>query len=193
MESTISLVTGGARSGKSIFAEKLLTLAGGKKAYIATAQIRDEEMARRIAIHKERRPDDWLTVEAPQNLARTLESVMHQADAILIDCLTLYFSNYLFLHLDQEFNELVEGAMHEIDDFLAVAASHPEKTIIVVTNELGSGIVPMEKISRDYRDLMGLVNQRMGAAADQVYLTVCGIATELKCRQVQLPEPQEKS
>ena len=192
MKSRISLVTGGARSGKSIFAEKLLAACAGKKAYVATAQVLDEEMTRRITWHRNRRPDSWVTVEVPYQLAEKLDEIMGNADAILVDCLTLYFSNYLFQHLDIDFNELVDGAMTELDAVIEVIGRHPGTTIIFVTNELGSGIVPMEKISRDYRDLMGLVNQRMGEEADNVYLTVCGIATEIKSQQIELPDVGEQ-
>lgn len=186
MESNISLVTGGARSGKSVFAEELLACAAGPKAYIATARIEDDEMARRIAWHRKRRPASWQTLEAPSGLASVLSKALTRADAVLIDCLTIYFSNYLLSHLDTTFEGLVDGAMAELDDILDAARRYPQKTVIFVTNELGSGIVPMEQLSRDYRDLLGLVNQRVAREAGQVYLTVCGIATEIKSRQVTL-------
>lgn len=193
MESTISLVTGGAKSGKSVFAEQLLAGCRGRKAYVATAQVLDEEMASRIACHRERRPASWQTFEIPFGLPQQLDTILDGADAVLIDCMTIYFSNFLFCHEEAELDELKRLALVEVEELLQCIDRRPGKNVIFVTNELGCGLVPMNKVGRYYRDLIGIVNQRLGAAADAVYLTVCGITTEIKGRQIHLPVPSEEA
>ena len=189
MEKRLILVTGGARSGKSNFAERLLALCDGTKGYIATAVNDDAEMGRRIKRHQERRQQSWRTFEVPQRLAERLPQILTAVDAALIDCLTVYLSNWLFFHRSLPEDMAAERALAEVDSLLAAAAASG-KTVIFVTNEVGGGIVPMEKLSRFYRDLSGLMNQRVAAAADAVYLSVAGITLEIKSRQVLLPEAE---
>ena len=193
MDTKISLVTGGAKSGKSVFAERLLASFAGTKAYIATAEAGDDEMLQRICRHRRRRPSDWQTFEVPQGLAARLESILQQYDAVLIDCLTLYFSNFMLQRPQLSFADLMEQVGQELDSLFRIMERTEGKQVIFVTNEIGSGIVPMAKISREYRDLLGMVNQTVRAKADYVYWTVCGIATELKERQVRLPEAASRS
>ena len=178
--SKIILVTGGARSGKSAFAERYAAALPGRHAYVATARIFDEEMAQRIAIHRKRRPSSWQTWEIPERLCQS-------SDVVLVDCLTLYFSNYLFAHDGEDDEAVIDGALAELQAVLA-AFRQAGVTAVLVTNELGCGIVPMEHVSRLYRDLMGKINQAAAAEADEVYLSVCGITTELKHQAVCLPE-----
>lgn len=185
--SKIILVTGGARSGKSAFAERYAAALPGRHAYVATARIFDEEMAQRIAIHRKRRPSSWQTWEIPQDLPETMERLCQSSDVVLVDCLTLYFSNYLFAHDGEDDEAIIDGALAELQAVLA-AFRQASVTAVLVTNELGCGIVPMEHVSRLYRDLMGKINQVAAAKADEVYLSVCGITTELKHQAVCLPE-----
>jgi len=185
--SNIILVTGGARSGKSAFAERYAAALPGRHAYVATARIFDEEMARRIAAHRRRRPSSWQTWEIPEDLPGTMERLCRSSDVVLVDCLTLYFSNYLFAHDGEADEVLIDGALAELKTVMA-AFRQAGVTAIFVTNELGCGIVPMEHVSRLYRDLIGKINQAAASEADEVYLSVCGITTELKQRAVRLPE-----
>lgn len=185
--SKIILVTGGARSGKSAFAERYAAALPGRHAYVATARIFDEEMAQRIAIHRKRRPSSWQTWEIPQDLPETMERLCQSSDVVLVDCLTLYFSNYLFAHDGEDDEAIIDGALAELQAVLA-AFRQAGVTAVLVTNELGCSIVPMEHVSRLYRDLMGKINQAAAAEADEVYLSVCGITTELKHQAVCLPE-----
>lgn len=185
--SKIILVTGGARSGKSAFAERYAAALPGRHAYVATARIFDEEMAQRIAIHRKRRPSSWQTWEISQDLPETMERLCQSSDVALVDCLTLYFSNYLFAHDGEDDEAIIDGALAELQAVLA-AFRQAGVTAVLVTNELGCGIVPMEHVSRLYRDLMGKINQAAAAEADEVYLSVCGITTELKHQTVCLPE-----
>ena len=175
------LVTGGARSGKSGFAEKYAARFGTKVTYIATAEVYDDEMAYRVKLHRERRPAEWRTIEARTEAETAFDMAAKSgSDFILFDCLTIYISN-------------IFGALPGIEDSAAVgrevagsvskiieAAQRFPGTSLIVTNEVGSGIVPANRLSREYRDAAGLANQAVARAADEVYLVVCGLATELK-------------
>ena len=177
----IILVTGGARSGKSKFAEKLATkLNSGKKAYIATAQIFDDEMAHRVNKHQARRGEDWKTFEAPFNAEVAINEAGKNFDVILFDCMTIYLSNFLcaFELLDDldEINQKLQNVVNK----LISAAKNMNGTIIFVTNEVGAGIVPENKLARIYRDCAGIANQMMVAVADEVYLVVAGIPINIK-------------
>ena len=167
----IILVTGGARSGKSSFAEKLaLKIGGGRAAYIATAQIFDDEMKFRVEVHKSRRGENWKTFEAPFNAEEKILEAAQNFDAILFDCVTFYVSNFLCAaELD---DELIEK--------LIDAAKSSDATTIFVSNEVGFGIVPENKLARRFRDLAGLANQMLAAQAEKVFLTVAGVAVDLK-------------
>jgi adenosylcobinamide kinase/adenosylcobinamide-phosphate guanylyltransferase len=187
MKSKLILVTGGARSGKSAFAEKYSAACPGRHGYIATAQALDREMAERIAIHRRRRPAAWQTFEIPRRLPVQLDTVLQQTDVILLDCLTLYFSNYLLDHEQETDQDIQDGALMELGQILDAAAARDGKTVIVVTNEIGCGIVPANRLSRVYRDMMGKINQWTAQRADEVYLTVSGITIEIKSRAVRLP------
>lgn len=180
MAGKIVLVTGGARSGKSVFAERYAAGAGEKVAYIATAQILDDEMQARVALHRERRGEDWPTWEAPFAAAGAMREAAAAADAVLFDCLTLYVSN-LLLGPDAPGDaparrRLILGDVAR----LLETARQSGATVVFVTNEVGLGIVPDNALAREYRDVAGLVNQQAAAAADEVYLVISGLAVELK-------------
>lgn len=188
----IILVTGGARSGKSGFAEKYAEKLGKNIAYIATSQIFDEEMRYRIDLHRNRRPSEWNTIEAPFEAEKAIEKAGESCDLILFDCLTIYISNLLCKNFDENNNGNLTSYEQSQKDYamlkgeiekLVRAAKDFQGTVIFVTNEVGAGIVPETAIGREYRDLAGLANQQVAGAADEVWLSVSGIPIELKSLQ----------
>ena len=176
----IVLVTGGARSGKSVFAEKYAASVGGRVAYIATAQIYDEEMRLRIELHRKRRPDTWETFEAPYRAEQAMAEAVTTANVVLFDCLTVYTSNLLLAAENYKTAEERCCLIMAQIDALLTSASADTGVVIFVTNEVGMGIVPENALAREYRDLAGSVNQKVAEAADEVYLVVCGLAVEIK-------------
>lgn len=165
---SLTLVLGGARSGKSRHAETLLARLPPPWIYLATAQAGDDEMAARIAAHRARRGAHWRTIEAPRDLRGALAAC---GDApVLLDCLTLWLSNLMLARADI-------GA--EMDGLEAALAAAPAP-VVAVANEVGSGIVPEFPLGRRFRDLQGTLNQRMAARADRVVLMVAGLALPLK-------------
>ncbi len=178
----IILVTGGARSGKSAFAEKLTLEAGSRPAYIATAEIRDEEMEHRVALHRQRRSLKWQTFEAPQKAQLALAEAGKTHDAILFDCITMYLSNMLCRQTEPLDEECLENMTQaQMAELIEAAKNLPAQgTIVFVTNEVGAGIVPENKLARFFRDLSGLANQQLAAAADEVYAVLCGIPVRIK-------------
>ncbi|MBR6014341.1 MAG: bifunctional adenosylcobinamide kinase/adenosylcobinamide-phosphate guanylyltransferase [Selenomonadaceae bacterium] len=176
----IILVTGGARSGKSKFAEKLaLKLRENGAAYIATAQIFDDEMKRRIKIHRERRGKEWTTFEAPFNADKTILKAAENFDVILFDCVTIYLSNFLCsMNLDDD--EKIFSEFKILMKNLINAAKISDSTIIFVSNEVGAGIVPENKLARKFRDLAGIANQMLAEESEKVFLTVSGLAVDIK-------------
>lgn len=180
MANKIILITGGARSGKSAFAEKYAARHGSKIAYIATAQIYDEEMRDRVALHQERRPTHWDTYEAPYEAERVIETAAKDHDMILFDCLTLYTSNMLCAgNMPCIAAERYPYIKKQIQA-LITQVRQSQCQIIFVTNEVGMGIVPDNTLAREYRDLAGLANQCIAEAADAVYLVISGIAVDVK-------------
>jgi len=167
----ILLITGGARSGKSRYAEARAASLGSRRLYIATAEAGDEEMAQRIAAHRKRRGEAWTTVEEPVRLTETLLEARHCADCALVDCLTLWLSNLLFHH-EKNIEEKIEA--------LAQALPRLDFSVVLVTNEVGAGIVPDNPLARRFRDLAGWTNQRLAAVADEVVLMVAGIPMIVK-------------
>ena len=171
------LVTGGARSGKSSFAESLTDPFAGKRTYIATAPLLDEEMVQRVARHKELRAGKgWQTLEEEVDLCGALKKAQENgAQAILVDCLTLWINNLLYHDAT-----LCESRMAQITkEFLAAADSFPG-TLITVLNEVGMGLVPETALSRTFRDCSGRCGQLMAAHAQEVYLCVCSIPMQIK-------------
>ena len=174
------LVTGGARSGKSGFAEQYVAKYGKKIAYIATSQCLDEEMAYRIKLHRQRRPESWVTYEAPFDAHEAILKAGESSDMILFDCLTLYISNLLCSFENLEAMDDIYQRVQEQCQSMLTAIKQIDATVVVVTNEVGTGIVPMDRLSREFRDQAGLANQLLAQAAQQVYLVVAGIPVDIK-------------
>jgi adenosylcobinamide kinase/adenosylcobinamide-phosphate guanylyltransferase len=174
------LVTGGARSGKSAYAQRRsLELGGDDVTVIATARPCDEEMARRIARHRAARPAHWRTVEVPTNASVAVQAAA--TGVILLDCITVLLANVL-LEAEAGDEEAALAAMATETSALLEAAAAREGTLIAVTNEVGLGIVPDGKLGRWFRDGLGIANQRLAGAAQEVVLLVCGLPMPLKPR-----------
>jgi adenosylcobinamide kinase/adenosylcobinamide-phosphate guanylyltransferase len=175
------LVTGGARSGKSTFAEQLAAKLGGNEVlYIATAEALDDDMRQRIAAHRQARPAAWQTEEAPRDVGHRLCEVLGSRSVVLVDCLTLLVSNaVLSLGDEPDAREAERRALNEVDQLVEAALSSTA-TVILVTNEVGLGLVPPYKLGRIYRDVLGKVNQRVAAQAEAVYLLVSGLPIDVK-------------
>jgi adenosylcobinamide kinase/adenosylcobinamide-phosphate guanylyltransferase len=172
----LTLILGGARSGKSRLAQRLAATAG-RVAYIATAMVDDEpEMAARIARHRGDRPHCWQTIEEPLALASAVERASKDVDTVLVDCLTIWLSNLFWEHRDCPSRELEALTHREIERVAAVAR---RCHVILVSNELGSGTVPEAAVTRAFRDVHGIV-QSAAEAADEVILTVAGLPLYLK-------------
>ncbi len=180
-ENKLVLVLGGARSGKSEFAEKFVLHAGNLCGYIATAEILDEEMAERVKLHKARREKRWITFEAPYEAEKVFPEAGERTDAILFDDITLYLSNMLY-GKDAPRGTTAEKAavVRQRMQALLDAAKACGRTVVFVSNEVGNGIVPDNAMAREYRDISGWVNQQIGQAADQVFYVVAGQAVDIK-------------
>jgi adenosylcobinamide kinase / adenosylcobinamide-phosphate guanylyltransferase len=166
---SLTFIIGGARSGKSAHAERLIAKLPPPWTYIATAQAFDDEMRERIAIHQDRRDADWRTVEAPLDLAGALEQVGEGAP-VLVDCLTLWLSNHMLAGYD------VAGECHRLEKVLV----KPKGPWFVVSNEVGMGVVPDNPLARRFRDEAGRLNQRIAAIAGHVIFMVAGIPMQVK-------------
>lgn len=184
------LILGGARSGKSTFAEQLAIKSGRSVAFIATATASDEEMRERIARHRAARPAAWHTIEEPLDLAGAVLQATKSADVLVLDCITLWLNNLFAQTATQHESEagqyapislFDEVALQEIEKLLATARLLAAgKTLLIVTNEVGLGIVPAYPLGRLYRDTLGYLNQRLAQASDRVYLMVAGMGVDLK-------------
>jgi adenosylcobinamide kinase/adenosylcobinamide-phosphate guanylyltransferase len=168
----IILITGGARAGKSRYAEQRARVLGGRRLYIATAEPKDEEMARRIAAHRGRRGPEWTSIEEPLELNAVLREQRGQFDCVLVDCLTLWLSNLL---LQRDY----EDAMQKVRQLCEAIPSF-ELNLLLVTNEVGWGIVPDNPLARQFRDLLGWANQQIASASHEVILMVAGIPMVIK-------------
>jgi adenosylcobinamide kinase/adenosylcobinamide-phosphate guanylyltransferase len=173
MSNKIYFITGGARSGKSAFAEKLANSLTGKRAYIATAQALDPEMAARIEKHRMDRGSVWDTYEEPLAVAELLRKLSGRYQVTLLDCLTLWLSN-IIAHTDGD------GVVASRSGELVAAIKDFGGSCIVVSNEVGLGIVPDNPLARKFRDFAGILNQKMAQAADEVYFTASGIPMKIK-------------
>lgn len=169
----LTFILGGARSGKTRFAQSLCPREG-RVAYIATALAADDEMCARIARHRADRPASWITMEEPLALAAAVRSAAGESDFVLVDCLTVWLSNFSWEHRGRAAAEIEAAAIAEVELIRDVPR------LILVANEVGGGIVPEAPVGRAFRDLQGLVNQRVAAMADEVFLTVAGIPLCIK-------------
>ncbi len=181
------LITGGARSGKSGLAEKLAKELDGDILYIATAVPFDEEMKHRVKMHRESRPAEWDTYEGYRGLGEVIEREGKRYKGILLDCITVMITNIFleFPDIDYEnprfrdFEKVEEEIRKEVEN-LMTGIMKTEATVLMVTNELGSGVVPENVLARVFRDIAGRVNQAIARESDEVYLTVCGIPVKVK-------------
>lgn len=195
--SQFTLITGGARSGKSRFAEFLAAQPHEPVTYIATAQVWDEEMAHRVKKHQEQRPSTWKLIEEPLNIRETLLQLKEDKGIILLDCVTLWLSNLLLAgqgahpslsneesplasQTDRGLYERIEPEIIANVQNVARLAKSINPYVIFVTNEVGQGIVPENPLARAYRDLAGRCNQILARSADEVYMVVAGYPMEIK-------------
>jgi len=167
---TSVLVLGGARSGKSAYAERLVAESGLERVYVATAEPGDPEMAERIAQHRSRRGDDWRTVEEPTQLEDVLKAEAREGRAVLVDCLTLWLSNLMLAGLE------VEARSQRLSQLM----SRLPGLLVVVSNEVGLGVVPDTPLGRRFRDAQGRLNQAIARAADRVVFMAAGLPLVLK-------------
>jgi adenosylcobinamide kinase/adenosylcobinamide-phosphate guanylyltransferase len=174
------LITGGARSGKSRLAQELAIKAGGHVLVVATAEAGDDEMKRRIKAHRKSRPADWTTLEVTGHIGSHITQNIGQAKTVIIDCITLLISN-----VSQQFDgnadasRLEKAVASEIKELLD-CISRCQADFIIVTNEVGLGIIPGDRVSRLYRDLLGKANQMLAEHVDEVYFMLAGIPMTVK-------------
>lgn len=191
MKNRIIFCTGGARSGKSEFAETLALSKEGQKGYIATGQAYDEEMKHRIHLHQERRKKIWNNYEIPYAMSAEIQKVLDECSVVLIDCLTMWTTNLVLqdgeFTSQEDINNRERVILSEVQAVLDAIRSYrgdDEKIIIFVTNEIGLGIVPENRLARIFRDIMGRVNRMVAAEADEAYMTISGITIDIKALEV---------
>lgn len=184
--SNIILVTGGARSGKSSFAESLCIKQNNKTAYIATSVAFDDEMKNRVKKHQESRPKSWKTYEIYKDIYSIVEELNKNYDTVIMDCVTLMVNNLMFTHgievdeaTSEELNELENYIREQITKLLE-AVKKTNLYFVIVTNEIGMGIVPENKLSRIYGDFVGRANQLIASYSNEVYFVVSGIPMKVK-------------
>jgi adenosylcobinamide kinase/adenosylcobinamide-phosphate guanylyltransferase len=169
----VILITGACRSGKSTFALRLAERDYGRRMYLATAEALDDEMRERIKEHRKKRGGAWRTVEEPVEIAKVLKECGDDADVIVLDCVTLWISNLMMKNLESD------RILSLVDELLDVVTDI-SSDVVFVTNEVGWGIVPDNRLARDFRDSAGAVNQKIAHAADAVVLLVSGIPLTIK-------------
>jgi len=171
-ENDLLLVLGGARSGKSSWALRYAEEQYQRYIFIATAEVMDDEMVERVRLHKESRGPVWKLIEEPLNIDNAIETGCAHAEAVLIDCMTVWLSNVLLKRGKEE--------VTAYQNRLLEALSRRSQAVIIVSNEVGTGIVPEHPLGREFRDLAGILNQKLAAIADRVVLTVAGIPINIK-------------
>jgi len=185
VKAEIILVLGGARSGKSRFAQKLASDLGQRVLYVAPLVPRDEEMRRRVELHRKSRPSAWRTLEAPTGVAKALKEHIADAEVVLLDCLTLLVANTMSpghdrTELEEIDYEAVEREMTTELEALLGCIEGSSTNLIIVSNEVGSGLVPPYPSGRAFRDLLGEANQFIAEHVDKVYMMIAGLPLELK-------------
>jgi adenosylcobinamide kinase/adenosylcobinamide-phosphate guanylyltransferase len=186
MSKEVVLITGGARSGKSTFALSLAGKQYGRKYFLATAEPADDEMTERIRRHREERGDSWTTIEEPIDIARVIREADAEGSVIVVDCITVWLSNIILsvystvtdedVFIDMENNDIER----RVSDLVEILSSLKSSSVFIVTNEVGMGIVPENRLARLFRDIAGRVNQRLAEVADSVFLMVSGIPVRIK-------------
>lgn len=177
MAKQIILLIGGARSGKSHYAQQLAAELGSKVLFVATGQGLDEEMRARIAEHRKTRPRTWRTLETTTGIGKKIEKQIGDADVVVIDCITLLISNLLRTEPDYpEAEKIVKAEINELIDVM----DRLNASFVIVSNEVGMGLVPENKLGRIYRDLLGKANQLLAGHATEVYLMVACLPVQVK-------------
>ncbi|TFG35377.1 MAG: bifunctional adenosylcobinamide kinase/adenosylcobinamide-phosphate guanylyltransferase [Nitrospirales bacterium] len=192
MNKKIIFVTGGARSGKSSFALAKALGVPGRKAYIATAEALDKEMTERIEQHKKQRGKEWDTYEEPLKIAEVMKKLSGNYSALVLDCLTLWLSNLFMKTQSKEYGlQAIETEIQKLLDslrhFKSSAGGGPGSgfcSLYIVSNEVGMGIVPENETARKFRDMAGIVNQKIAEVSDEVYMMVAGISMKVKGKHV---------
>ena len=178
------LITGGARSGKSRFAQELALSSDKSVVFVATAEAGDEEMRQRIEEHRRTRPAAWSTLEVTTHVGNEILQKIGEAQVVIVDCITLLVSNIFSRYADQA-GEHIDASLVEKEVIseiskLVECINCLDASFIIVTNEVGTGLVPANKMGRLYRDLLGKANQLLAERADEVYLMVAGLAVPIK-------------
>ena len=171
------LLLGGARSGKSHYAQQLAAELGGKVLFVATGEALDEEMQARIAEHQKARPENWRTLEIPTGIGRGVAKQIGDAEVVIIDCLTLLISN--LLRGEPDYPEAEKRVTSEINELIA-CVDKLDASFVIVSNEVGMGLVPETRLGRIYRDLLGKANQLLASHATEVYLMVACLPVQVK-------------
>ena len=175
-----TLILGGARSGKSTLAQDMANERGGNVLFVATAEAGDEEMAARIAAHKQKRPAHWTTLEVTTGLGPKITAALGDSNTVVIDCVTLLVSNLFEARGWPDDADLMDRVVREEIDGIIACVDGAAVDFIIVSNEIGLGIVPADPLSRLYRDVLGRANQLLAARADTVLLLVAGISVTVK-------------
>ena len=184
--SKIVFVTGGAKSGKSAFAESLCIERNDKTGYIATSIPFDDEMKEKVRLHKERRPSNWKTYEIYEDVFKIIENVSKECDTVMLDCITLMVNNLMFKY-DMNPQDLSNEELEMMDEYifnqfekLIEEIRKTEIYFVFVTNEIGMGVVPANKLSRIYANTVGKINQYVASNSDEAYLVISGIPVKIK-------------
>lgn len=184
--SKIILVTGGARSGKSSFAEQLCIDRNNSTAYIATSIPFDDEMKDRVQKHKDSRPENWETYEIYKDIYSIIKEISNKHETVIMDCITLLVNNLMFTY-DLDLDNASPYDINKMEDYikkqiimLFEEVKNTELYFVNVTNELGMGVVPANKLSRVYTDIVGRINQYIASISDEVYFVVSGIPMKIK-------------
>jgi len=178
------LIIGGARSGKSRFAQELALKSGESALFVATAAAGDEEMRHRIEEHRSARPAAWTTLEVTTHIASQIEQKIGEAQVVIVDCITLLVNNIFSQYIDQTSKQIdapiIEKRVTGEIDELVDGINNIDASFIIVTNEVGTGLVPTNRVGRLYRDLLGKANQLLAQGVDEVYLMVAGLPVLIK-------------
>ena len=191
----VILILGGARSGKTRYAMQLAreVSGDGEVVYLATAEAKGEEMAERIRQHRQDRPSDWRTVEVPRRVASALEELGAETAAVIVDCITLWITNLLLAEGGEKAAACVERVILSEVETLGRVAREAKAHVLLVSNEVGLGVVPPTRLGRNFRDIAGRTNQVLAHAADEVYVMWAGLPQRIKPRDTARDRPRDIS